>query len=142
MGDGDCTNFVSQCIYAGGIPMDYKGKEYEQWKWYNNSYNAAPVPKGRVASWTGVEALYNYCKLNSGYGMSAVAGSQWGDLHIGDVVQFGKNDDNYFHSVIITGYVYDDEDTLKDFLISSHTTDRHNYPLSAYSYPLRRYIHI
>jgi hypothetical protein len=141
-GDGDCTNFVSQCIYAGGIPMDSKGHEYEQWKWYSDTYNPAPVPKGRVAAWTGVDALYKYCKLNKSYGMSAQVGVEWDSIHIGDVVQLGKSENDFFHSVIVSGYVYDENEELKDFLISCHTTDRNDYPLSAYSYPLKRYIHI
>jgi hypothetical protein len=142
LGGGDCTNFVSQCIYAGGIPMDYKGIEYEQWKWYSDTYNPAPVPKGRVASWTGVDPLYNYCKNNKAFGMSAQIGDDWSLLHIGDVVQLGRNEKDFFHSVIVSGYIYDKNEVLKDFLISCHTTDRSEYPLSAYSYPLKRYIHI
>jgi hypothetical protein len=142
LGNGDCTNFVSQCIHAGGIPMDHKGKEYEQWKWYDNNYNPAQTAKGRVASWTGVEGLYNYCRHNKGFGMAASVDSTWNEAQIGDVVQLGKTKDDFFHSIIITEYVYDDSDILKDFLICCHTTDRYNYPLSAYSYPLKRYIHI
>jgi hypothetical protein len=142
VGNGDCTNFISQCIYSGGIPMDYTGMEFEQWKWYGDIYNSAQVAKGRVASWTGVQGFYNYCKFNKGFGMSAFVDSSWNKVQIGDVVQLGKSEDNFFHSVIVTEYAYDDKDTLKDFLICSHTTDRYNYPLSAYSYPLKRYIHI
>ena len=44
---GDCTNFASQCIYAGSNIMNYdkiKG-------WYYNSVN------DRSPSWTGVEFL-------------------------------------------------------------------------------------
>lgn len=142
-GNGDCTNFISQCIHEGGIPMDYYGQEYEQWKWYSDFYNAYPKASGRVASWTGVSEFYSYCKNNSGFGMKAIVDCTWNDIYLGDIVQLGRNETDFFHSVIISGYIFENEtNELKDFLISCHTTDRDNYPLSAYNYPLKRFIHI
>ena len=47
---GDCTNFISQCIYAGSGVMNYT-KTYG-W-YYNNANDKSP-------SWTGVDFLYNF----------------------------------------------------------------------------------
>ena len=33
---GDCTNFISQCLIDGKIPMDYSGSNVLK-KWYWNS---------------------------------------------------------------------------------------------------------
>ena len=45
---GDCTNFVSQCLYAGSGVMNFT----PVYGWY---YRTA---SNRTASWTGVEYLY------------------------------------------------------------------------------------
>ena len=47
---GDCTNFASQCIYAGAKIMNYK----PIFGWYYNSLSS------RTPSWSGVEYLYNF----------------------------------------------------------------------------------
>ena len=47
---GDCTSFISQCIYAGSGIMNYK----KHIGWYYNSSS------DRTASWSGVEFLYNF----------------------------------------------------------------------------------
>ena len=53
---GDCTNFVSQCIYAGSNVMNYD--KNNGW-YYNNTNDRAP-------SWSGVEFLYNFLTKNKG----------------------------------------------------------------------------
>lgn len=45
-GNGDCTNFVSICMYNGGIPMDYKGND--ETKWF---YDSMGTP-GKTRSYT------------------------------------------------------------------------------------------
>ena len=47
---GNCTNFVSQCIYAGSCQMNYK----PTFGWYFISLD------DRSPSWTGVEYFYNF----------------------------------------------------------------------------------
>ena len=42
---GDCTNYVSQCVHAGGIPFDHEGNNIlKQWYWYSDM--------NRTPSWT------------------------------------------------------------------------------------------
>jgi len=56
---GDCTNFASQCIYAGSKIMNYTSVV----GWYYRSAS------DRSASWTGVEYLFKFLtnKVNSSY---------------------------------------------------------------------------
>ena len=55
---GDCTNFISQCIFAGSKKMNYSHKN--GW-YYNSGYDKSP-------SWSGVEYLYNFLTTNKGLG--------------------------------------------------------------------------
>ena len=51
---GDCTNFASQCIYAGSGVMNYT----PTMGWYYSSGS------NRSPSWTGVVYLYNFLTGN------------------------------------------------------------------------------
>ena len=76
---GNCTNFVSQSIYAGGCQMNYT----PTFGWYYISLD------DRSPSWTGVEFFYNFIIENAGVGpFGRVATSD--ELEIGDVIQLGR----------------------------------------------------
>ncbi len=130
---GNCNNYVSQNIYAGGIPMDTKGYFESQWKFYDDRINSRQTPWGRSSSWTGVNEFYNYVKKNSGFGMVAMVSEDFFAGEIGDVIIYGT-EERWKHAVIITDVIYDDEGNFIDYLINSNTTDRINYPVSAYGY--------
>ncbi|MFV3011076.1 amidase domain-containing protein [Clostridium botulinum] len=109
-GDNDCNNFVSQAVYAGGIPISST--------WYDGSY-----------AWIRVINFYNYMR-SAGY---TVGGDDSANSTLGDVIQFyDKSKDNWSHSVIITGSTDD------GWLYSGHSNDRLNYPL-ANVYPTSTY---
>ena len=55
---GDCTNFASQCIYAGSGVMNYT----PTMGWYYSSGS------NRSPSWTGVGYLYNFLTGNKSVG--------------------------------------------------------------------------
>lgn len=55
---GDCTNFASQCIYAGAAVMNFT----PTFGWYYIDIN------NRAPAWTGVEYLYNFLTDNEGEG--------------------------------------------------------------------------
>ena len=56
---GDCTNFASQCILAGGGVMNYT----PTWGWYYINANE------KAPAWTGVEYLYRFLvRKNSSIG--------------------------------------------------------------------------
>ena len=55
---GDCTNFISQCVYAGAGVMNYT----PTFGWYYNS------PYSRAPAWSGVEYFYNFFTTNKKVG--------------------------------------------------------------------------
>lgn len=122
---GDCTNFVSQCLQSGRIPLDHSGnEEYKRWYWYSD--------KQRTPSWTSAELLYQYIMQNNNektqnFGIYAREGA-YNELEVGDIVQLVYNGKAY-HSLIITKVILEGE-YLVDYLICAHTLDLLDYPLS------------
>ena len=129
---GDCTNFVSQCIYAGSCVMNYT----MDFGWYYiNSSDRAPA-------WSSVEYLYDYLtgapdfiSANGGIGPYGIEVDSVGAIE-GDVVQLADESGDFYHTLIITGF--SDGETL----VSAHTNDALDRPLSSYSFTTLRYIHI
>ena len=136
---GNCANFVSQCLLAGGIPMDSTGSS--QWKWYGSTPNTSQTASGRSGSWSSVGEFYSYANKNSGFGMVAEPDANYWSGKPGDLIQLGY-EDNWRHVVIITRVVKDGNGNTVDYLINSNTADQRNYPVSAYLYPQHRLIRI
>ena len=130
---GNCTNFVSQCIYAGAPVMNYT----DTFGWYYTS------PSDRAPAWSGVDELYNFLVGEMGfrgedslvgpYGVRAVMPSQ---VQIGDVVQLKNKAGEFYHSLIISGF------REGDILVCAQSNDALDRPLSSYSYAGLRVIHI
>ena len=122
---GDCTNFVSQSIYAGSCVMNYT----ETFGWYYIS------PVNRAPAWTGVVYLYNFLTSNEGVGPFAeVTGAD--QLEIGDVVQLTNEEGAFYHTLLVTG------SDGTGYLVSAHSDDARNRPLSTYRYASARFLHI
>ena len=122
---GDCTSFVSQAIYAGSCVMNYT----PTFGWYYVS------PANRAPAWTGVEYLYNFLTQNSGDGPFAVE-TYPGGLSVGDVIQLGNERGDWYHSLLVTGF------EKETYLVSAHSDDSFDRPLSSYSYNMARFLHI
>ena len=116
---GNCMNYVSQCLYAAGIPMDPSGG----WYWYSDA--------DRAPAWTGVSAFRRYALENSGYGLCAAEAS-YDSGETGDVILM-YSDERYNHAVIITEPVYDSEGEIIDYLICSNTGNYRDFPAAAYT---------
>lgn len=126
---GDCTNFVSQCLYAGCGVMNYT----PDIGWYYIS------PDDRSAAWTGVEYLYRFLTTNQGPGpFGKELPLVFAD--IGDVIQLSFDGELYSHTVIITKILL--YANPQNILIASHSFDSFDRPLSTYSYKQARLIHI
>ncbi len=121
---GDCTNFASQCIYAGATIMNYT----PVLGWYYRSSN------DRTASWSGVEYLYKFLVSNRSVGPYAREVSQE-EVMPGDVVQLGTYDGYFYHSPVIVS-------TEPQILVAAHTLDVLDRPLSGYIYDKARFLHI
>ena len=126
---GDCTNFISQCLYAGSRLMNYK--KVLGW-YYINGNNKSP-------SWTGVEYLYNFLINNKDVGPFGKEVTM-GKIQLGDIAQLSFDGVKYEHSLIITTIknLYD----LSEIKIASHTFDSFDKPISEYVYKNIRFIHI
>lgn len=135
---GNCNNYTSQCLLAGGIPMDLTG---EQWKWYGEQINNYGGRYGRSQSWAACEHFYNYCVKNTGFGLVADVGANLFSGRVGDIIQY-VSDGIAVHSVIITEVIYDEEGNVVDYLINSNTTDKIDCPMSLYGYTDFRLIKI
>lgn len=122
---GDCTNFASQCLYAGSGVMN--PTQIYGWYYYSSSK--------RTASWTGVPYLYNFLTGNKGVGPFAqeVDASA---VEPGDIIQLGRADGTFYHSPVIVA-ISDDE-----IYVAAHTFDAYMRPLSTYEYDQARYLHI
>ncbi|MCD8381172.1 MAG: amidase domain-containing protein [Lachnospiraceae bacterium] len=129
---GNCQNYVSQCLFAGGIPMDIVGDEI--WKWYDARISNTNSVYGRSSSWTGVDEFVLYAQSNTGYGLVAEVDAPYFTGEAGDVLQFGTEGD-WRHAVIITDVVCDENGTVIDYLVNSNTSNLENYPASLYGYP-------
>ena len=122
---GNCTNFISQCINAGGIPMDHHGENImKQWYWYSDSK--------RTPSWTAAQPFFEYLTRNNSdntenFGVYA-AETYYDELELGDIVQLVK-DGKAYHNMIITRVLLEG-DKVYDYLISQNTYDLLDYPLS------------
>lgn len=123
---GDCTNFVSQCIYAGCNQMNYT--PIYGW-YYIDGNNKSP-------SWTGVEFLYRFLIMNNGEGPKGVE-TTINNLEIGDVIQISFDGNKYTHSLIVVK----NGDNSNNILISAHTFDVFGKSLSEYGYQKFRCIH-
>lgn len=125
----------------GGIPMDIYGYDTQQWKWYSDVPNSYSEARGRSSSWSGVDEFYTYVNENSGYGLVAEADGNLYAAQPGDVLQYGA-DGEWKHSVLVTEVVNDASGRPVEFLIASNTTDRIDWPMSAYAYADVRLIHV
>lgn len=126
---GDCTNFVSQCIYAGCGVMNYT----PDLGWYYIS------PDDRSAAWTGVEYLYNFLVSNEGRGPYGTE-LPLPLAQIGDVIQLSFDGISFAHTLIITQINL--FPAPENILTASHSSDSLDRPLNTYSYERLRLIHI
>lgn len=121
---GDCTNFASQCIYAGTRTMNFT----PVFGWYYLSAS------DRTASWCGVEYLYNFLINNEGIGPYASIVPQW-EAESGDIVQLGTESGSFYHAPVITA-------VTPTIIVAAHSDNALDRPLFSYEYENVRFIHI
>lgn len=139
-GDSDCTNFVSQCIWAslGGYdPRDMdttisniKKQEFMvTGVWYGSQY-------GGSMPWENVTSLWDFITNNNKTGPKAKGYNNdkpyynlsMDTIALGDVIQVKKDGDlRYSHSAYVTAITY--EKGVKQIYISQHSYDKLNRSL-------------
>lgn len=122
---GDCTNYASQCLYAGSKTMNPE----KTFGWYY--YSAS----NRTPSWTGVRYLYNFLTKNKGVGPYAYETDR-NKVSPGDIVQLGRADGTFYHSPVIVAV------TEEDIFVAAHSYDAYMRPLGSYTYDRARFLHI
>ena len=121
---GDCTNFVSQCLFAGGCRMNFT----PEYGWYYRSLN------NRAPAWTGVEPFYRFLTEHTGPGPHAQECSPW-EAQPGDVVQLADESGRFYHTMLILRQG-------KDPAVAAHDNNAWMRPLSDYVFSFARFLHI
>lgn len=120
---GDCTSFVSQCIYAGGAVMNYT----RDLGWYYIS------PRDRAAAWSGVEYFYSFMTTNKGVGPFGEQ-TDISQAQAGDVIQLG-NAQGFYHSLFVIS-------AQNGVRVAAHSNDVYGKSLYSYDFEKARCIHI
>ncbi len=127
---GDCTNFASQCLFAGVGVENFT----PDLGWFYESIEE------RAAAWTGVEFFYNFLVGNvQGIGDgSGPFGKEisFQELRMGDFVQFGRATGDFYHTPIVVGF------SRGVPLVAAHTNDAYGRPITTYRYERVRCIRI
>lgn len=126
---GDCTNFISQCIFAGSNTMNYT--KNTGW-YYINGNNKSP-------SWTGVEFLYKFLVNNKSVGPYGKEVNSK-EIELGDIAQLSFGGQKFEHTLVIVNI--ENCFSLAGIKIASHTYDSYNKPISEYSFQEIRFVHI
>ncbi len=114
---GDCTNFISQCLFTGVPVMNYTPTT----GWYYTDSNH------RAPAWTGARYLHRFLLENAGVGPYArIVPRQ--ELLPGDLVQLMNPSGAFYHSLLVV------EATATDLYVAAHTNDAYMRPLSSYQY--------
>ena len=106
----DCTNFISQCLFAGKIPMKQKKSRAEGW-WMD--IGSQPEAERWSYSWTVTEAFRQY--LIHSLGAKIVRKPE--ELKIGDVIVYDWDGSGHVHhATMVTDF-----DNQGDPLVNAHT---------------------
>lgn len=124
---GDCTNFVSQCIFNGCKTMNYNKNGW----YYKNGNDKSP-------SWTGVEFLSDFLLNNKSVGPFAKIATI-DELEIGDIIQLSFDGHTFGHSLFIVEKL---DNSLEKILVATHTFDSYGREVASYDYIKERFLHI
>lgn len=130
---GDCTNFASQCLYAGTGVMNYT----PTFGWYYIDAN------NKSPSWTGVPYFYNFMTRDDrspGPFGTKLSAENINLLLPGDFVQLRFTKNEFEHTPIIVEIRT--PLSLDNILIAAHSNDADYRPLSTYNFKELRFIHI
>lgn len=121
---GDCTNFISQCIFASGAVMNYTA---DLGWYYISQYD-------RAAPWTSVEHFAKFMLDDRGVGpFGRLIGRE--ELAAGDVVQLGDRD-GFYHNLLVVGR------SGGEVYVAAHTNDVFGASLRDYSFSRLRCMRI
>lgn len=127
---GDCTNFASQCLYAGTGIMNFT----PTFGWYYINANQ------KAPAWTGVEYFRNFLlRRDPTDGPFAIETGLYGLLP-GDFVQLSFDGERFSHTPIVIQINY--PISPENIFVAAHSYDAYMRPLNTYEYQNIRCIHI
>lgn len=133
----DCTNFVSQCIWAA-----YGGwnSSMSTTKMTSNISNKVRMVSGSwyagsgggSSNWESVNNLWSYATSNSGNGPKAKGYNNGGkytgiqpiDISVGDVLQVSGNGKSYTHSVYVIGTPGGSNPSYGEIVVAQHSSNK------------------
>jgi hypothetical protein len=115
----NCTNYISQCLFAGGAPMNYTGKRESGW-WYKGREGSRELWS---YSWAVAHSLEHQLRTARA-GLRGQLVESPHELELGDVIIYDWDGDRRFqHSTIVTGF-----DAAGMPLVNANTaSSRHRY---------------
>lgn len=127
---GDCTNFASQCLYAGTGVMNYT----PTFGWYYINVN------NRAPAWTGVRFFYDF--LTQEKERTGPVGREVSidAVQPGDFVQLSFTEGVFSHNPVIVAV--GDPSRPDNVLVAAHTQDADCRPLDSYPAIAVRFLHI
>ena len=126
---GDCTSFVSQCVYAGSGVTNYT----PDFGWYYINAN------DKSPSWTGVQFFYDFMTTNQGVGPFAEERPLYALLP-GDVIQLANESGSFYHSLFLLAVRRGARG--RRYYVASHSQDALFRNLNSYNFQNIRGIHI
>lgn len=107
---GDCANFVSQCLLAGGWPMDYRESASDREWWYRR-IGTEPFDAAQddwwSCTWTLADSHYRYMRANHAVAVYDLRANPRNArrLRRGDTIYYDWDGDGVLnHSAIVTGF--------------------------------------
>lgn len=128
---GDCTNFASQCLYAGSKVMNFT----PTFGWYYIDAN------NKSPSWTGVPYFYNFLtREERSVGPFGVESTM--ELMLpGDFVQLRFEDRDIFsHTPVIVSV--GNPPSLQNILVAAHSINADWRPVDTYPFQEIRFLHV
>jgi hypothetical protein len=133
---GDCANFVSQCLKAGGKAYNVaqtavtaaKAADWANWYSYGSALNTTNVS----STHRGANAFRNYWQSKVSYNTyTSVSTAAYNYGSVGDAISLLTTNDSgaivAYHTLFIIGK------SNNDFTIAAHTSDTNTKKLSAYA---------
>lgn len=133
-GGGDCANFVSQVLYAGGMPWIDDGNP-DHYTWFTNWY-CKPGATNRDGdrrvslSWKVAAAFKKNWETRAAkqvvisYKDAIESMNELAfQVYVGDPVQFCYANGVPYHTLVVTGFAWDQAAGLNDIVLASHTID-------------------